>query len=314
MRVLRAVGAALVLVGLLLAVTSTASAQQTLPPLVTDYANYPDTPEAMLTDGCDATGVTGVMFSLNDGTPGDNLANLPEMQAGDTVTMTWTGVAPACVGSAISLVEKVATVPFFDPGVDQLSGDGGYNVGTLTDGPGTLSLTVADLTRFNLGCNYQLDAIVGVPLRNVGPSGSHFSASVRGDDRRTTVFSYRNSAYTVCVAQTSETTTTTTAPTTTTTAATTTTTAPPTSTTEAAAAPTAAQGVEAAQAARTTTAPTTTTTAPPTTTAAQGVLAAQASRTLAATGGNPATVVVGFAGVLLGLTLVAVSRRRQLNS
>ena len=72
MRVLRAVGAALVLVGLLLAVTSTASAQQTLPPLVTDYANYPDTPEAMLTDGCDATGVTGVMFSLNDGTPGDN--------------------------------------------------------------------------------------------------------------------------------------------------------------------------------------------------------------------------------------------------
>jgi len=306
MRVLRAVGAALVLVGLLLAVTSTASAQQTLPPLVTDYANYPDTPEAMLTDGCDATGVAGVMFSVNGGTPVDNLANLPEMQAGDTVTMTWTGADPACVGSAISLAEKVATVPFFDPSVDQLSGDGGYNVGTLTDGAGTLSLTLADLTRFNLGCNYQLDSIVGVPLRNVGPSGSHFSASVRGDDRRTTVFSYRNSAYTVCAAQQAQTTTTTMAPTTTT--------APPTSTTEAAAAPTAAQGVEAAQAARTTTAPTTTTTAPPTTTAAQGVLAAQASRTLAATGGNPATVVVGFAGVLLGLTLVAVSRRRQLNS
>src|SRR5215213_9081652 len=150
MRAIRAFGALLVLVGLLLAVASTATAQETLPPLVTDYANYPDTPQAMLNDGCDYTGVTGVMFSLNGGTPVDNLAGLPEMQAGDVVTMTWTGVDPVCVGSAISLVEKVSTVPYFDQNVDQLSGDGGYNVGTLTGGPGTLSLTLADLSRFNL--------------------------------------------------------------------------------------------------------------------------------------------------------------------
>ena len=90
MRAIRAFGALLVLVGLLLAAVSTATAQATLPPLVTDYANYPDTPQAMLTDGCDANGVMGVMFSLNGGTPVDGLANLPEMQAGDIVTMTWT--------------------------------------------------------------------------------------------------------------------------------------------------------------------------------------------------------------------------------
>ena len=63
MRVCRALGAALVLAGLLLVATSTATAQQALPPLVTDFSTYPDTPQAVLTDGCDFTGLTGASFS-----------------------------------------------------------------------------------------------------------------------------------------------------------------------------------------------------------------------------------------------------------
>jgi hypothetical protein len=252
---------------------------------VTDYANYPDTPQAMLTPGCDANGdVSGVAFSLNGGAPVGGLADLPEMQAGDVLTMTWNGVSADCAGSAISLSVKVAQEPVFDQNVDQLALPGGYNVATLTDGPGSLSLTMPDMTPYGFGCAYQLDATVGVPLQIVGPSGSDYSASVRGDDRRTTVFSWRNSAYTICVAQAA-------LPTTTTTAPTTTTTAPPASTT--------------------TVPPTTTTTAAQ---SALGVQAAQASRTLAATGANPAAAVVGVAVVLLGLTLVAVSRRRQVTS
>src|SRR6476659_10060110 len=194
MRALRVLGVLMILIGALLGVVSTATAQE-LPPLVTDYANYPDTPQAMLsTPTCDSTGdVEGVLFSANDGTPAPNLGDLPELNAGEVVTMTWTGVSADCVGSAVSLTVKVATEPFFDPAVDQIAVPGGYNTTTLLDGPGTLSLTMPDMFAFGHGCAFQLDAIVGVPLAIVGPSGSDYSSSVRGDNRRTTVFSWRNS-------------------------------------------------------------------------------------------------------------------------
>src|SRR5262245_39860769 len=115
MRVCRALGAALVLAGLLLVATSTATAQTGLPPLVTDFANYPDTPEAMLTPGCDFSGINNVTFSVNGGTPVTGLGLLPELSAGDSVTMTWGSMAPECVGSIISLAVKDAPQPFFDP-------------------------------------------------------------------------------------------------------------------------------------------------------------------------------------------------------
>jgi len=294
------------LAGLVLAVTSTATAQQALPPRVTDYSNYPDTPQALLTAGCDFSGVTGVSFSLNDSTPVGNLADLPELQAGDEVTMSWAGVAPACVGSALSLTQKDSPQPFFDPTVDQPIGT--YNFATLSDAPGSLSLTVPDLSGLGHSCSYQLDAVVGVPLAIVGPSGSFYEASTRGDDRRTTLISFRNGSYTICVAQA---TTTTTQPTTTTTTPPSTTTTQPTTTTT------------------TTPAATAATTAPPPTTepiataasaasaaagSSQSSQAAQATRTLAATGTSPWTAAVGILGLLIGVTLLLLSRRRQLTS
>src|SRR6476659_10114454 len=115
MRAARALGPLLLAIGLSVGAVSTATAQETLPPRVTDYANYPDTPQAMLTPGCDANGdVSGVAFSLNGGAPVGGLADLPEMQAGDVLTMTWNGVSADCAGSAISLSVKVAQEPVFD--------------------------------------------------------------------------------------------------------------------------------------------------------------------------------------------------------
>lgn len=203
------------------------------PPLVTDYATYPGTPQAFLTPGCDFSGVINPTFGFQDletGTqmgPVNNLGLLPDLTQGDLVRMAWTDVSPACVGSAVSFVVKVALGPSFDPNVDQLTGpNGGYSVEFLVAGPGEITFPMPDLARFGLGCDYQLDAIVGIPLQDVGPSGSFFSEALRIQqgkqtaDNRTTVISAKNGSYPVCAVQQ---TTTTTAPATTTTVPTTTT-------------------------------------------------------------------------------------------
>lgn len=276
-------GAALILAGATLLTFGTASAQ-TLPPLVTDYANYPDTSQAMLSDGCSAfVGLGGISFNVNGGTPVGALTDLPEVSAGDVLTMSWTGVSAECFGSAVSLVVKVAQQPVFQQFVDQFTPPGGYNVTTVTDNsPGSLSLTLPDLTSYGFGCAYQIDAIVGVPLAVVGPNGSDYSASVRGDDRRTTVFSWRNSAYSVCESTTTTSSTTSTSTTSTTTPTSSTT---PSSTTS------------------TTPGTVVSSTEPP-------VLVPQA-RALAATGRSPWPAMAGATGVLAGLVLVLASRRRS---
>ena len=217
-----------------------------LPELVEDYANYPATPEAILNPGCTAGSVVGFEFSVREidtatgvlGPPSPfvpDLDLLPAVQSGDVVTMRWASVAPACVGSAIAITVKASTQPFFDPTRNQLTpradglGDAGYSVGILTStGPGSISLTMPDLSiliplfpELGLDCDYQIDGIVGVPLRDVGPDGSFFSSNLRqqfgigpqppapGSDV-STVFSDRNSTYAVCAVPTQQTTTTTT--------------------------------------------------------------------------------------------------------
>lgn len=182
------------------------------PPLVTDYANYPGTPQAFLTPGCDFTGVLNPTFGAHiqltntDFGPVNDLGLLPTLAQGDLVRMAWTDVAPECIGSAVSFVVKVALGPSFDPNVDQLTGpNGGYSVEFLVAGPGEITFPMPDLARFGLGCDYQLDAIVGIPLRDVGPSGSFFSEALRIQqgkqtaDNRTTVISAKNGTYLDCV-------------------------------------------------------------------------------------------------------------------
>ena len=222
------------------------------------------------------------------------------------MVMAWSGVAPACVGSAVSLVVKNTPQPFFDPAVDQPTAPGGYNVATLTDGAGSVSLVLPDLFPLGNSCNYQVDAIVGVPLAVVGPGGSFYSESLRGDGRRTTLVSFRNGAYSICAAQTTSSTTSTT----------TTTTAPPPPTTQPPAPPTTQP--PAPPTTQPPAPPTSTTPSAPTSTVATATLAAQsavqaaqAQRTLAATGTTSSTALVGVIVVGFGLLLLVASSRRQ---
>jgi hypothetical protein len=287
------------------------------PPLVTDFAAYPSTPQAFLGPTCDFTGVLGSTYTVALGAGGTagpvgDLAQLPVLTgpngtAPDVVTWTWTGVTPACVGSAVSMVVKVALGPSFDPNVDQLTGpNGGYVVGFLTAGPGTLTFPMPDLARFGLGCDYQLDAIVGIPLQDVGPSGSFFSGPLRqqqgkanGDDR-TTVLSAKNGTYPSC-----------TVPPSTTVPVTTPLTAPSTTVPPTTAPPTTPP---------TTGPPTTPATVPPTTgppTTVYVTVPASSPPTpstrppLVATGARtpPVLPLAGIAAVVLGLILVARWRR-----
>lgn len=216
------------------------------PPLVTDYANYPGTPEAFLTPGCDFAGIINPTFGARlvatgqsqEFGPVASLDLLPTLGQADLVRMAWTDVSDACIGSAVSFVVKVALGPSFDPNVDQLTGpNGGYSVEFLVDGPGEITFPMPDLARFGLGCDYQLDAIVGIPLRDVGPSGSFFSETLRIQqgkqtaDNRTTVISAKNGTYLNCVVPPTPSTTPFTAPSTTAPPATTATTTPSVSTT-----------------------------------------------------------------------------------
>lgn len=187
--------------------------------LVTDYSSYPDTPQAQLPPGCDGGGLyQSQQYSLNGGAPVDDPKQLPDINAGDTITMTWDATTPQCVGAPIVLDVKVSQHPTFEPGDDQQAYIP-YAITTADGGPGSLSFTFPPLAEFGFGCAYQFDAIVGLPLAIVGPSGSDYSASVRGDDRRTTLIGYRNGAYVTCAAE-QTTTTSTTAPESTTTTST----------------------------------------------------------------------------------------------
>jgi hypothetical protein len=280
------------------------------PPLVTDYANYPGTPQAFLTPGCDFSGIISPTFGTrlvatggsSEFGPVGSLADLPTLGEGDLVRMAWTDVAPECIGSAVSFVVKVALGASFDPNVDQLTGpNGGYSVEFLVAGPGEITFPMPDLARFGLGCDYQLDAIVGIPLRDVGPSGSFFTHEIRVQqgketpDNRTTVISAKNGTYLNCVVPTTTIPVTTplTAPSTTTTVATT---VPPTTV------PPTTQEITSTPTARIEYAPSTT--APTVTTTLKRFLA----ETGPVTGPIP---LIAIALIIFGLMFFAVHRGRM---
>lgn len=307
---------ALVAAGALALLTGTVGAQ------VTDFDNYPDTPQAQLTPGCDYTGVLGVSYNVNGGPQSAALDALAPFGPDDVVTMTWGDVAPACVGSAVALAIKDAHEPVFDPTDNQVLV--GHSSTTLAAGAGSLTFTLPSLVGYQHGCNYQFDAVVGMPLTYVGPDGSFYSEVLRGDGLATTLIGARNGTYTECLPVV-----TTTAPeTTTTTEGTTTTTGPDETTTTTGEATTTTTG------ATTTTSPATTTTEAPTTTTApstqppapsvasaaaqrpepERVLTRQvAQRELAHTGAGWLfwAVMIGGLCVMVGGIVVLIRRRSQ---
>lgn len=222
----RLLAAAAIAAGALLAVQQGAAAAGTgaLPP-VTDYATYP----AALPDGCpDGPGaLVGTRFSSSTGAEANDLRQLP-VTAGAQVTMSWSSFAPGCTGPdgtplvSVSMAVHLAESATFDPTVDQPLLPGWTSCGgqagacTQVGGRFQLSVTVPPIA---VACAAQLEAVLGAPLAVVGPSGSFYSALLRGDDRPTMLISATNYVITPCQPEVAPTTivapTTTMAPTTT---------------------------------------------------------------------------------------------------
>src|SRR5215217_3934258 len=105
-RTLTLFGSALVAIAgfLTLLTVTTAGAQNAGDPAlhVTDYGNYPDTPQASASPACSAEDVLldrdGAGFSLNGGQLRPTLAALGSLQAGDVIAATLF-VTSDCVGS-----------------------------------------------------------------------------------------------------------------------------------------------------------------------------------------------------------------------
>jgi hypothetical protein len=235
--------------------------------LVTDYENYPDTPQTAVGPDCDAEDIALNGVRLNGGPLVANLAALPELATGDTVTAELAS-GPDCVGGILSLTIKAADTPTFDPGRNQRNVAFSYDsVVALGEGRTTLvELIIPPMPDDD--CFYQLDIVTGYPLAVVGPDGSFYNPASRGDQLRNMLVDFRNGALTACAESATTTTGSTTSTTASTTSTTSTTGAPPT-----------------------TTPPSTTTTVqPPSTTVAQAVSAPPAS--VQATGGGTTTATV----------------------
>jgi len=161
-----------------LAVTSsvTATAADPTPAPITDFLHYPDGIAGLVPAGCDGTNVlAGVDFAVG----GVHHASLFDftLHAGDVVTMTWTGFGEGCDAAGISLSAKRAFDNFFDPNDNQhlllpfsYCGPGGAACA------GSLTLTVPAA---NVACNFQIDAVLGPPLNNIGPNGSYYGSALR---------------------------------------------------------------------------------------------------------------------------------------
>lgn len=153
---------------------------------VSDYASYP----APLPSGCPAgsSALQGLSFDNGRGDTASTLSDL-DVRHGDTVTMSWTGFAEACTTGTgapaitVSLAAYDSRTATFDPSVDQKLQPGWASCGpdaspcTTTGGRMRLSITLPG----SGVCNVQLDAVQGLPLAIVGPSGSYYSDWQRGD-------------------------------------------------------------------------------------------------------------------------------------
>ena len=237
-----AVTLATLLVGLAATTARAVGAQTPGDPalLVTDYQNYPDTPQTAVGPDCDAGDITLNGVRLNDNPLAANLAALPELATGDTVTAELAS-RPDCVGGILSLTLKAADTPTFDPNRNQRNVAFSYDsVVALGEGRTTLVELIIPPMPDDEDCFYQLDIVTGYPLAVVGPEGSFYHPSSRGDQLRNMLVDARNGALTACTESTTpttESTTSTTASTTSTTGAPTTTTAPSSTVTQPAASP-----------------------------------------------------------------------------
>ena len=167
----------------LLAVVDFADADA-LPAPISDYGSYP----AALPTGCPngTAALVGLVFGNDAGDTNSNM-RLLSFEPGDTVTMSWTGFDADCLdGSgdpaiAVSLAVYETPDGTFDATVDQTLVDWnvcGLGAPACAQSGGWYSLTIGIPT--SDVCAMQVDAVLGLPLEVVGPSGSFYSGATRG--------------------------------------------------------------------------------------------------------------------------------------
>ena len=162
------------------------------PSALTNYGTYPNAPvENALPQAClpGTSYLRDVSFSLNGGSSESNLSDLPDPQPGDTITMTWSGWnnsgEASCeeVNVGASLSVKAAPSPVFNQNFNQqlhepfaYCGPSGDPCQGGAEELYSLSLTMPPT---NEVCNYQLDAVIGLPLQTIGPDGSFYGNALR---------------------------------------------------------------------------------------------------------------------------------------
>ncbi len=195
----------------LLAVVDFADADA-LPAPISDYGSYP----AALPTGCPngTAALVGLVFGNDAGDTNSNM-RLLSFEPGDTVTMSWTGFDADCLdGSgdpaiAVSLAVYETPDGTFDATVDQTLVDWnvcGLGAPACAQSGGWYSLTIGIPT--SDVCAMQVDAVLGLPLEVVGPSGSFYSGATRGHGPNR-LLSATNFAVDSCTTSTSTSTTTT---------------------------------------------------------------------------------------------------------
>jgi hypothetical protein len=179
-----AVGLLCVLVAAVLTTLSPSAQAATTATPITDFVNYPNFTPSLIPASCKVDGpnvlqgVTYVMNHNGTNTTGTDLSAFT-LVIGDKVTMNWTDYTPGCEDIGISFTIKATQHPTFVAQDDQhlvsFAFCSGADCGTAKDF-GHLTITIPPKED---ACNFQLDAVIGPPLKNVGPSGSYYSNQVR---------------------------------------------------------------------------------------------------------------------------------------
>lgn len=140
---------------------------------IVDYSTYPPS----LPASCQATGagtLTGLTFS-NGTETSTSLRDLP-LVPGQSFSMSWTGFAPGCEGVGVGLSSKIAMVPTFEQSADYWLFDFAYcgpEAGAEPCGSSPYQLDLQVPPASASPC-YQLDAHVGPPLGQVGPTAAYY--------------------------------------------------------------------------------------------------------------------------------------------
>lgn len=184
-RIIKSVGIGLALSAMLVAgLSGGASAQQPTDihtPVIQHYGEYPSATVSGAVAGCSMANVHGSLFTLSrDGAEViivDDLRLMPQLAFGDVVHWAWESLDDPCGTSWLSLGLKESNGDTFDPSVDQFL-DGSQGIQAPGTGPNHFDI---EMTALNKGCYLQLDALLGLPLADVGPSGSYYTPESRGD-------------------------------------------------------------------------------------------------------------------------------------